>query len=49
MSGYSQGNCKNMGSTFLFQLELGLAYQADSGGRLGLKIAHLSNGVLARI
>lgn len=43
MSGYSQGNSKNMGSTFLFRLELGLAYQMDNGGRLGLKIAHLSN------
>ncbi|MBU2849068.1 acyloxyacyl hydrolase [Acidithiobacillus ferriphilus] len=43
VSGYSQGNSKNMGSTFLFRLELGLAYQMDNGGRLGLKIAHLSN------
>jgi len=43
VSGYSQGNSKNMGSTFLFRLELGLAYQVDNGGRLGLKIAHLSN------
>ena len=45
VSGYSQGNSKDMGSTFLFRLELGLrlAYQMDNGGRLGLKIAHLSN------
>ncbi|MFA7496973.1 MAG: acyloxyacyl hydrolase [Acidithiobacillus sp.] len=43
VSGYSQGNSKKMGSTFLFRLELGLAYQMDNGGRLGLKIAHLSN------
>ena len=46
VSGYSQGNSKNMGSNFLFRLELGLAYQMDDGGRLGLKIAHLSNGDL---
>ena len=46
LSGYSQGTSKNMGSTFLFRLELGLAYQMDDGGRLGLKIAHLSNGDL---
>jgi len=43
VSGYSQGNSKNMGSTFLFRLELGLAYQLDNGEQLGLKIAHLSN------
>ena len=43
VSGYNQGNSKYMGSTFLFRLELGLAYQMDNGGRLGLKIAHLSN------
>lgn len=43
VSGYSPGSSKKMGSTFLFRLELGLAYQMDNGGRLGLKIAHLSN------
>lgn len=46
VSGYSRGNSKKMGSTFLFRLELGLAYQMDDGGRLGLKIGHLSNGDL---
>jgi hypothetical protein len=44
VSGYSQGGSKNMGSTFLFRLALGLAYQMDDGGRFGLKIGHLSNG-----
>ena len=43
VSGYSPGSSKKMGSTFLFRLELGLTYQMDNGGRLGLKIAHLSN------
>ncbi|MCE5394332.1 MAG: acyloxyacyl hydrolase [Acidithiobacillus sp.] len=48
LGGYHQGQSKNMGSTFLFRLELGLAYQLDSGDRIGLKIAHLSNGDLYR-
>ncbi len=46
LGGYDQGSSKNMGSTFLFRLELGLAYQLDNGSRWGLKIAHLSNGDL---
>ncbi|MDD3761598.1 MAG: acyloxyacyl hydrolase [Acidithiobacillus sp.] len=36
LSGYRQGKSKN--------IELGLAYQLDNGARVGLKIAHLSNG-----
>lgn len=46
IGGYRQGQSKNMGSTFLFRLELGLAYQLAAGQRLGVKIAHLSNGDL---
>jgi len=46
LSGYRQGNSKDMGSTFLFRLELDLAYQLDNGSRVGLEIAHLSNGDL---
>jgi len=30
VSGYSQGNSKDMGSTFLFRVELALAYQMDN-------------------
>ncbi len=46
VSGYRRGQSKNMGSIFLFRLELGMAYQVAGGQRLGLKIAHLSNGDL---
>jgi len=46
VSGYSRGDSKKMGDNFLFRLEMGLAYQMNDGGRLGLKIAHLSNGDL---
>lgn len=46
LSGYRQGSSKDLGSTFLFRLELGLAYQLDNGSRVGLKMAHLSNGDL---
>ena len=48
IGGYRQGQSKNMGSTFLFRLELGLAYQLPGKQRVGIKIAHLSNADLYR-
>lgn len=45
--GYDAGkNGKDLGSTFEFRLELGLAYQFANGGRLGVKIAHISNAYI---
>jgi len=45
--GYDAGaNGKDLGSIFEFRLELGLAYQFANGGRLGLKIAHISNAYI---
>ena len=44
--GYDAGNGKQLGSIFEFRLELGLAYQFANGGRLGLKIAHISNAYI---
>lgn len=41
--GYDPSDSKDLGSIFVFRLELALAYQFDSGTRLGLKIAHISN------
>lgn len=41
--GYNQGRGKDLGSTFQFRLELGLAYQFADQSRLGIKIAHISN------
>ncbi len=44
--GYDAGQGKQLGSIFEFRLELGLAYQFQNGGRLGLKIAHISNAYI---
>jgi hypothetical protein len=41
--GYVQGHSKDLGGVFQFRTELGVAYQFDSGARLGARIAHLSN------
>lgn len=41
--GYDAGDGKDLGSTFEFRLELGLAYQFADRSRLGFKIAHISN------
>ena len=48
VSGYRRGGSKRMGSGFLFRLELGLAYQLAGGDRIGVQVAHLSNGDLFR-
>jgi lipid A 3-O-deacylase len=40
---YDEGDGKYLGGTFQFHLGLDLAYQFDTGDRLGLKLAHISN------
>ncbi|MGK9449763.1 acyloxyacyl hydrolase [Acidithiobacillus caldus] len=46
--GYDKGRGKDLGSTFQFRLELGLAYQFANGSRLGVKIAHISNAKIVQ-
>lgn len=48
IGGYDQNNSKFLGSVLMFRLEMGIAYQMDNGGRIGLKFGHLSNGDIAR-
>lgn len=43
---YSNGGGKDLGSPFQFRSQVELAWQFDSGGRIGLSLGHLSNGSL---
>lgn len=41
--GYRQGGSKDLGGIFQFRSSFTLAYQFDWGGRLGVRLAHISN------
>lgn len=41
--GYRQGGSKDLGGIFQFRSSFTLAYQFGWGGRLGVRIAHISN------
>jgi hypothetical protein len=40
---YSRGSSQDLGGVFQFRLSLEAAYQLDSGSRIGVKFAHISN------
>lgn len=40
---YEESGGKDLGGVFQFHLGLDLAYRLDTGARLGLKLAHISN------
>lgn len=44
--GYAEGDDKDLGGVFQFHLGLDLSYRLDSGHRLGLKVAHISNAFI---
>ncbi len=44
--GYSEGDGKDLGGTFLFRASITLSYQFDNLIRLGVQGGHLSNGHL---
>lgn len=46
IGGYHQGDSKDLGGAFSFRLALDAAYEFDSGSRLGLRFAHISNAWL---
>jgi lipid A 3-O-deacylase len=43
---YRRGSDENLGGTFQFRISASLAYQLDSGSRLGTQFAHISNAGL---
>jgi lipid A 3-O-deacylase len=43
MGGYHDGDSANLGGVFQFRLSLDVAYRFDSGHRLGVRAAHISN------
>lgn len=46
IGGYARGDGKDLGGVFQFHVGLDVAYWFESGDRLGLKIAHISNAGL---
>lgn len=43
IGGYHEGNSSNLGGVFQFRISTDLAYRFDSGHRLGVRAAHISN------
>jgi hypothetical protein len=43
IGGYHRGDSKDLGGPFSFRLALDAAYEFDSGSRLGVRFAHISN------
>ena len=44
IGGYGEGSSKDLGGVFQFRESLDLAYRFDNGHRLGIRVAHISNG-----
>jgi lipid A 3-O-deacylase len=44
MGGYEEGSSSELGDVFQFRLSLDVAYRFDNGHRLGVRVAHISNG-----
>lgn len=40
---YSRGSDENLGGSFQFRTSANVAYEFDSGSRLGVQFAHVSN------
>lgn len=43
LGGYREGDGPDLGGVFQFRLSLDLAWRADNGHRLGVRVAHISN------
>ena len=43
MGGYHEGSSQGLGGVFQFRQSIDLAYRFDSGHRLGIRAAHISN------
>jgi len=43
LGGYKRGGSKDLGGIFQFRVSLGIAYEMESGMRLGFRAAHISN------
>lgn len=46
LGGYRQGNSTDLGGVLQFRLSLGLSYEFKNHHRLGLNVAHVSNGTI---
>jgi hypothetical protein len=44
IGGYGEGSSKDLGGVFQFRQSLDLAYRFANGHRLGIRVAHISNG-----